>query len=122
MLLIVIAIISGALHLALGWEWTLVAGIVAGLLRPRIGWAMGAAGAALSWAAFVIYSAAVEPASFRILVDILGSLAGNIPGESFVGLTVLLGGLLGGLGGGLGTLIRPLLGEGSWGSLLWGSP
>jgi hypothetical protein len=112
MALLVTAVVSIAAHLVLGWEWTVLAGVVGGLAARRVsGWLVGAGGVALGWAALVIYTAGVAPASLRILIDTLEQLAGNIPGEALVGLTVLLGGVLGALGGGIGSLIRPPVAE-----------
>ena len=110
MTVFLIALLSLGAHLALGWEWTVLAGVVGGIVsRPSTGWLVGAGGTALGWASLVIYSAWMAPASLRILVDTLGSMAGNIPGAALVGMTVLLGGLLGALGGGIGTLLHPLV-------------
>lgn len=108
MSLIVTALISIGVHLALGWQGTLLAGIVAGAWGhdPARGTLVAAGGTALGWAGLVVYSAAVAPASLRILIDTLGSLAGGIPGEALVGGTVVLGGLLGALGGGIGAVLR----------------
>jgi hypothetical protein len=107
--LLLTALLSVAAPLMLGWEWTVLAGIVGGLVsQRRSGWLVGGGGAALGWAALVVYTAAVAPASLRVLADTLSSLAGNIPGAALVGLTVLLGGLLGALGGGIGSVLRSL--------------
>jgi hypothetical protein len=112
MIVLLSALLSVGLHLALGWEWTLLAGGVAGAWRGGrslpAGLA-GAAGTALGWAAVVIYTAAVAPTSLRILADTMSAFAGNIPGEALVGTTVLLGGVLGALGGAIGALLRSLL-------------
>lgn len=105
------ALLSIGMHLALGWEWTVLAGMIGGGWASRRGWLVGGGGTALGWAVLVGYTAGVAPASLRILVDTLGALAGNIPGEAIVGLTVLLGALLGALGGHLGALLRPLVDE-----------
>lgn len=103
------ALLSIGAHLALGWEWTVLAGVVGGLAtRPSAGWLVGAGGTALGWATLVVYTAWVAPSSLRVLIDTLGSLAGNIPGAALVGTTVLLGGLLGALGGGIGSVLRTL--------------
>jgi len=112
MVVLLTALLSLGVHLALGWEWTVLAGIVGGVLsRPSWGWLVGAGGTALAWAALVIYSAWIAPASFRILLDTVASLAGNIPGATLVGMTVFMGALLGALGGGIGSVLRPLAEE-----------
>ncbi len=107
---LITAVLSVGAHLALGWEWTILAGVVGGLWSQRpSGWLVGAGGTALGWAVLAVYTAVVAPDSFRVLMDVLGTLAGNMPGEALVVLTVLLGGLLGGLGGGIGTMLCPLV-------------
>jgi len=106
------ALLSVVVHFVLGWEWTiLVGGVGGGISRSYPGWVVGAVGVGTGWAALVIYTAWGSSASFRILLDSLSSLAGNIPGEALVGLTVLLGTLLGALGGGMGSLLRQLVRE-----------
>lgn len=109
MAVIPVALLSILLHWGLGWEATVLAGIAGGAWSARGRWFVGAAGVALGWAAFVVYTAAAAPAAFRVLLDTVGALAGNIPGEAVVGLTVFLGGVLGGLGGGIGRLLHLLL-------------
>lgn len=101
--------ISVTLHLTLGWEWTVLAGVTAGLWRPGRGWALGAIGGALGWGALIGYTASVAPGPLRLLLDTLGALGGNIPGEAVVGATLVLGAVLGAVGGGLGTLLNPSL-------------
>lgn len=104
-----IALLALLLHLTLGWQWTILAGIVAGGLVPRYGWFVGAAATALAWGSVLVYSFAVAPASTRVLMDTLSGFAGNIPGFAFVALTIALGALVGGLGGAIGMLARPMI-------------
>ncbi len=112
MALLVTALLSIVVHLVLGWEWTVLAGIVGGIIARRLsGWLVGAGGAALGWGALVVYTSALAPMSLRVMIDTVASLAGNIPGEALVGLTVFVGGLLGALGGGIGSVLRPLFGN-----------
>lgn len=106
--ILLVGFLALGLHLLLGWEWTVCAGIVAGALIPRHGWFVGAAGTALGWASVLVYSFVVAPASTRVYLDTLSGFAGNIPGFAFVALTVVLGALLGGLGGAIGMLGRSL--------------
>ena len=113
MKIIVTALLSVGLHLSLGWEWTVLAGLVAGgwAPRPLEGGLVGAGGTALGLAVFVVHTAVVAPASLRVLLDTVGGLAGNIPGEALVGATVLVGGVIGLLGGSIGATLRPLLAD-----------
>lgn len=103
------AVLSVVLHLTFGWESTVFAGMVGGIWAARHGWFVGASGTALASAGLVIYSAVVATPAFRVLLDTIGALAGNIPGKALVGLTVFVGGVLGGLGGAVGMVLRPLL-------------
>ncbi len=107
----VTAVISVALHVLLGWMWTLGAGVVGGLWAQRNGWLVGGAGVGLGWAAAVIYSLWVAPASMRILLDTLaqlfGQMSGNFPDGLVVGATILIGAVLGALGGVIGAQLRP---------------
>jgi hypothetical protein len=105
---LVTALLSVGLHLTIGWEATVIAGVGAGAWVQRHGWALGAAGTALGWAGLVCYSAFVAPAAFRVLLDTIGAFAGTIPGEALVGGTVVLGTILGALGGGIGSVLRSL--------------
>jgi hypothetical protein len=100
--------VAGLLHWGIGWFATPLAGVGAGVWSTRWHWLIGAAGVGLAWAGAVIYTAAVTPGAFRVLLDTLGTLAGTIPGEAFVALPVVLGSLLGGLGGALGRGLRLL--------------
>lgn len=108
---IAVAILSVALHLFVGWEATILAGVLAGVWVDRHGWLLGAVGTALGWAGLVCYSAYVAPAAFRILLDTMGSFAGTIPGSVLVGGTVFVGSLLGALGGGIGSVVWFLFGQ-----------
>lgn len=105
--ILLVGVLALTLHLLLGWHWALGASFVAGIVTPRHGWFIGAAGTALAWAGLVLYAFWADPESTRVLLDALGALAGNIPGSAIVALTVGLGALLGGLGGAIGTLSRP---------------
>jgi hypothetical protein len=102
------AVLAGGLHWSVGWMATPLAGGVAGVWATRWHWWAGAAGVGGAWAAATVYTAAVAPGSFRVLLDTLGALGGNIPGEAFVALPVFVGSLLGALGGGIGRCLRLL--------------
>lgn len=102
------AALAGALHWGVGWMATPLAGAVAGAWSIRWSWWAGAASVGVAWAGATVYTAAVAPGSFRVLIDTLGALGGNIPGVALVALPVLLGSLLGALGGGIGRCLRLL--------------
>ncbi len=111
MIVLAAALLSVLLHWGVGWKATVLAGVAAGIGTRHLHWFAGASGVALGWAVVVIYTAAVAPSSFRVLLDTLGAFGGNIPGEMVVGGTVFVGGILGALGGGIGGVLRALLGE-----------
>lgn len=94
------------LHVVLGWAWTVAGGVLVGLWKPRRGWLLGLGGAALGWATLIGYTALVAPGGLRILLETMGALVGNIPGEAVVGASVVLGGGLGALGGAIGSACR----------------
>jgi hypothetical protein len=106
--ILISAVLAGALHGGVGWEATPLAGAVAGAWSARWHWWAGAASVGLAWAGATVYTAAVAPGSFRVLLDTLGALGGNIPGAALVALPVLTGSLLGALGGAIGRQLRLL--------------
>lgn len=112
LVLAVVTLLSVLLHVGVGWEATVLAGVVGGAW-PRDRWLVGGAGVALAWGLLVLYTPVAAPAAFRVLLDTLGAFAGNIPGEIVVGLTVFLGGLLGALGAAIGRLGRLLVADAS---------
>ena len=108
MALFVVFLLSLVLHVLLGWLWTPLAAFLVGLFRPRWATLRGGAGVALGWAAmlFWFYVTATQPTA--AMLEVLGGLLGNLPGEAIVGLTLALAFLLGALGGLAGGLLRML--------------
>jgi hypothetical protein len=103
-------LLSLALHLALGWGWTLAAGIVGGAWARQRGWLVGLAGVAVAWAALVAYNVAAAPDATTRMARTVGALLGNLPGWATVLTTVLIGALLGTIGGFIGQQARALWG------------
>ena len=97
-----------ALHLTLGWAWTLGAGLAGGAWAGRRGWLTGAAGVALGWAALVAYHFAAAPGATVRMARTVGGLLGNLPGFATVLATVLIGAALGAAGGLVGQQLRRL--------------
>jgi hypothetical protein len=106
--LLATAAVTGLLHWGIGWVATPLAGVMTGLWTDRWHGLIGAAGVGGGWAGSVVYTAAVTPGAFRVLLDTLEGLAGPLPGEIFIALPVVLGSLLGGLGSGVGRCLRLL--------------
>ena len=96
-------ILAFALHLLLGWGWTLAAGVAGGAWAVRRGWLVGALGVGLDWLAWLFYDYLTAQAATAEMVRVLGGILGNLPGGAVVGLTLLLGLVIGGLGGFIGT-------------------
>lgn len=103
------ALLALVLHLALGWTWTIVAGIVGGAWAVQRGWVVGALGVGLDWAVLVLYNYATARAATQGMADTVGELLGNMPAPVVVAATVLTGTLIGGVGGALGTALRGLI-------------
>ena len=107
--LIATAVAAFMLHFALGWAWTLAAGVGAGVWQGRGGWHLGALAVAMEWAGWVIYSFTVDARAVHLMTETMGGVLGNMPFFAVVVLTLLIGVILGGLGGGVGTRLRYLL-------------
>lgn len=105
----VVAVLALALHLLLGWRWTILAGIVGGAWVDRRGWLVGALGVGLDWAVLVLYNYATARAATQVMTETMGRLLGNMPSLVVVAATVLIGGLIGVLGGAIGTALRGLI-------------
>lgn len=108
MKILLVIILSVALHLTLGWAWTLGAGVVGGLWAFRGGWWVGALGVMLGWGALVVWNVLVASEPVGRMLTAFGGLVGNVPGWGVVAATVLLGGVIGALGGAIGTQLRGL--------------
>lgn len=106
---LILTLLSIVLHLALGWAWTVGAGLAAGLWQPARGWLLGTAVVASGWAALVAYSFAVFPYGTSEMTRVFGMLMGNLPAAATVAATILIGALLGGLSGLLGSLLSRLI-------------
>lgn len=101
--------VAAGLHLAVGWEWTILPAIVAGVLAGSRGWMAGLLTVALPWAGILAWSYAASPDSTPILLGVLGGLlGGNTPGAVVVALTLLFGGLVGLAGGTVGSQLNGL--------------
>jgi len=109
--LVVSAGLSVLLHLSLGWEWTVLAGLAGGLLGPQRGWMWGGSGVALGWALLIAGSYMHAPDSLGVLVDFFDHAGGNIPGIMVVGVPLLFGALLGFLGGAIGQTLHRMYWE-----------
>ncbi|MFV1980873.1 MAG: hypothetical protein ACC655_06945, partial [Rhodothermia bacterium] len=78
MLILLAVLFSLALHILLGWQWSLLGGAVAGYGAGRFAWAAGMVAVALSWTLLVVYNFAVAPAEMARFVEIASGLFGNM--------------------------------------------
>ena len=107
--IISLVILSLILHLLLGWGWTILAGVAAGLWFSRSGWMIGGLAVGAEWLLVVAYDYLVDARAVGVMTETLGSIMGNLPGWAVVGFTLLIGLVLGVLGGAVGSQIRKLL-------------
>ncbi len=105
---LVLAALALALHLLLGWAWTLAGGVAAGLWIGRGGWLLGGVSVGFEWLMLVLYNYAVDARAVHLMTESVGSILGNMPFFIIVALTLLIGVLLGALGGAAGTQLRRL--------------
>ena len=103
-------VLALALHLLLGWKWTLLAGVVGGAWAGPGGWRVGAVGVGLDFLVLIVYSYVAAPVEVGNMVETVGGLFGGI-GPLLVVVTLVIGVLLGGVGGALGTALRGLFAE-----------
>ncbi|MEM8487192.1 MAG: hypothetical protein AAF564_16685 [Bacteroidota bacterium] len=97
------------LHLFLGWEWTLLAGVLYGLMTQYNGWLWGGLSVAAGWGLLVLFNFVVASAPVGEMTHVTGQILGNLPGALVVVMTLLIGGLLGILGGLVGTQLAQLV-------------
>lgn len=101
--LLLASLLALALHVFLGWAWTILAGVLAGAWVVRRGWFVGAVSVGLDWLVLIIYNFAVAGREVATMASTLGGILGNLPGAAIVAITFLIGALLGGLGGIIGS-------------------
>ncbi len=111
--LIVLFLLAGMvaaflLHLGLGWQWTVLGGLIAGLSSSRWGALVGGFAVTLEWAALVLFNFAVAPAESARFVDIGSRLLGGMAPAMLVAATVALGGIVGLMGGAIGSRVRAI--------------
>lgn len=107
--IVMTALAAFVLHLVLGWAWTLLAGVGAGVWAGRRGWRVGGVAVGLEWLVLVGYNYVVAPAETGAMLETMGGIVGNMPGFAIVAISLLIGVLLGALGGLIGTQLRRLV-------------
>jgi len=108
MILILSLILSLLIHLFLGWEWTIFAGIIAGYFGTKLGALQGLFAVGLAWTLLLFWNfiVAAEPSSK--LLTLFGDLLGGMSEPLIIAVIVGLGCLMGLLGGLIGVQFRNL--------------
>lgn len=102
-------ILAILLHVFLGWAWTVLAGVLAGMwITSSRGWLVGAAVVALDWLLLVIWNYVLAGHEVSRMLTAVGGIVGNLPGPVIVGVTLLVGAFLGTFGGLIGSSIAAL--------------
>ena len=97
--LLAVVVALGA-HVLLGWEWTLLGGIVCGLLASKRPLLCGSLAGGLAWLVLLGWNLAVAREPVVRMLTTIGRMFGGLPGW-VVGLVTILIGVLLGLGGAL---------------------
>jgi len=102
-------LVALSLHLALGWEWSLLAGVFCGLFIRIKAWLWGAVSTSVAWSILIVYNLIQAREPVLDMLSTMGQILGNLPGALIVLLSVLTGGLLGLIGGEIGTRLVKLI-------------
>lgn len=106
---LMITVAAVLLHVGLGWEWTILAGVTAGFWFRRHAWAVGAVAVGLDWMILVLYSYAMDARAVGRMTDAVAGILGNMPAFAVVAITLLIGLLIGGFGGATGAQLKRVL-------------
>ena len=98
MLFAAVLVLALLLHILIGWQWTILAGVVYGFLGPRLVWLHAALACGLAWTLLVLWNYAVAPLETGRMTETVGGLFGNIAPSAVVALTILLCALCGLIG------------------------
>ena len=93
-------------HVLLGWEWTALGGLAAGLWSPVRAWLNGTLAGAFGWLALIAYNVVVARGPTEEMLRSMGAIFGGMPGWMLGTLTIGLGALLGLVGVWPGRVIR----------------
>ncbi len=104
------AITSSGLHVAVGWEWTVAAAILTGVLSTRRGWLTGFLALEIAWGSVLLGSYLIAPGASSVLLGVIGGLiSGNTIPAVAVACTLIFGGFLGLAGGVIGAQLRMIV-------------
>ncbi len=109
MIIVVCTGFAVLLHLVLGWQWTMLAGILCGMMMYRWGGFGGFVSVASGWGILVLINYLAAPEPVGRMLHITGGILGNLPGAAVVVLTLVIGGLIGLIGGLIGIQLARLV-------------
>lgn len=111
--IIISCILALALHVVLGWPWSIIGGVAAGWLAPAGGWWRGGVAVGTAWLLLIGYNLLVAAGPVREMHRVAASIAGDLPGWTIPVLSVLVGLLIGSAGGLVGSSLRRVAGHGT---------
>ncbi|MEM6783602.1 MAG: hypothetical protein AAF624_07695 [Bacteroidota bacterium] len=105
-LVLLTAGVALALHMTMGWAWTVLAAVLGGFVMGRGGSVVGALGLVLPWAGLVLWNLAFYGPPMARMTEAVGGLLGGLPGFIVPLLTLVIALVLGLLGGATGASLR----------------
>ncbi|MEM8559510.1 MAG: hypothetical protein AAGG50_16955 [Bacteroidota bacterium] len=108
-LVLLTAGVALALHLTLGWAWSVLAAVLGGFAMGRGGSAVGALGLVLPWAGLVLWNLAFYGPPMARMTEAVGGIIGGLPGFVVPLITLAIALALGTLGGATGASLRKQL-------------
>ncbi|MEM9998932.1 MAG: hypothetical protein AAF809_14615 [Bacteroidota bacterium] len=108
-LVLLTAGVALALHLTLGWAWSVLGAVLGGFAMGRGGSVVGALGLVLPWAGLVLWNLAFYGPPMARMTEAVGGIIGGLPGFAVPLLTLAIALVLGTLGGATGASLRKQL-------------
>ena len=105
--------LSTLFHVALGWQWSIVAGAIVGWWAIRHGWLYGAVCVGASWAIMTAYNYLVAPEQIDRFTTTMSGFVEGAPEWTIPFATIVIGIVLGAAGGFLGQTLVPLINRSS---------
>jgi len=96
------ALIALGIHLAFGWQYSVLGGVLAGLLAPDKAVWSGSIALFLSWGSLVVYNFVTAGQETINMIGVIAQLMGELPSVVAVAVTLMIALVLGALGGWLG--------------------
>lgn len=95
-------------HVLLGWQFSFLGGVVAGVRSSSRGWLNGTLAGALAWMSLLAYNLTVASEPTAAMLSSMGAIFGGLTGWGLLILTICPGALLGLAGVWPGIVLRRL--------------